>query len=97
SDRDWSSDVCSSDLETHVKYGQTLLALGKKKGAIKHLRLGVEANEGRWSDLGRQVLIGMGISPPEVTSQPFQQDEFRTPRMFPRSEERRVGKEGISR
>src|SRR5437764_7688166 len=80
---DWSSDVCSSDLNTVKPFLQThcLKCHGEAK-TLSGLRLdtlGIDFLSGKTGDVWREVYDRIGN------------------RAMPRSEERRVGKEGRSR
>src|SRR5206468_6552524 len=88
SDRDWSSDVCSSDLKA-------LAPLDDKRIAV--LGLAFKANtddmrEAKSIEVGRHLVeLGAQIR----AYDPVAMDNAR--RVLPRSEERRVGKEWRSR
>src|SRR5207302_4351165 len=83
--RDWSSDVCSSDLEDvrvvlgKVAHSQKAMERPTRLAAVKQPRLEVT---------NREITVGVGP----------QREELAVPgavhRLEPRSEERRVGKEG---
>src|SRR5207302_6935726 len=82
--RDWSSDVCSSDLEFSVdRANQVLDATGWKRGAD-----GVRARDGRRLKLLFQTSIN---TPRQKTQAIIKQAAAK------RSEERRVGKESRTR
>src|SRR5690606_40391792 len=77
--RDWSSDVCSSDLSQ--------FHLAGLEPQIRH-------QVTHWLTIMALVAHGMGVSlvPKALTGARFRQEVF-----LPRSEERRVGKEGRAR
>ena len=50
--------------ETHCKYGETLLDLGKKTEAIKQLQLAAVGVESLWADRARAALERLGVKPP---------------------------------
>src|SRR3546814_11819888 len=86
---DWSSDVCSSDLLRLVDDGADMAALGHR---VAHLR----AVEHRLDDADRLALAALvdedaGRGDTALAGV----DEHALPRRR-RSEERRVGKEGVS-
>src|SRR3546814_11011300 len=87
---DWSSDVCSSDL--------VMLIFSQAPDASQ------VAGFRKWQELGRQVRKGeksikiFGYSTKKITETDTETGEETTRRAarFPRSEERRVGKECVS-
>src|SRR5689334_23743792 len=91
---DWSSDVCSSDLSSHVEIFGSIAPLAWRPGAMQLLyaqQYGDPPQPGqedivlteRVGDGWRERPLVTGLQPSDAT--------------YPRSEERRVGKEGRSR
>src|SRR3546814_7292979 len=87
---DWSSDVCSSDLEDVLVVGACRTAVGDFGGGLKNVPP---------CDLGalvlRSVLDRSNVSPADVEHVVFGHVINTEPRDM-RSEERRVGKECVS-
>src|SRR5690606_40303007 len=82
--RDWSSDVCSSDL---------LLALDP--GDDRRERADRDADDEQRLDEGREQLLHQAVPPP--SGRPSGGSESKSRPANARSEERRVGKEWRSR
>src|SRR5206468_9468608 len=93
SDRDWSSDVCSSDLgKVYIQTTRHLYCFGKKGN---NPGLAPESEPEKWPAPG--AAKSLQIIPSEVTLRPGRTASFHARSIDARSEERRVGKEGKSR
>jgi tetratricopeptide (TPR) repeat protein len=47
--------------ETHCKYGETLIGLGRREEAVFHLQQGAAAYDPRWAVRSRQALQSLGV------------------------------------
>src|SRR5207249_9032574 len=86
SKRDWSSDVCSSDL---TRYSLALDFVGRERKLLSFV-LAKGAPGARLSDVTKRIDDQTGL-------QALSSDEFGWMTIWYRSEERRVGKEGRGR
>src|SRR5699024_12102753 len=91
SKRDWSSDVCSSDLERDAMVAQLRHVL--EFASMKHVTVHVIPEETAW----HPGLEGAFSLLDFTAADPIVHLETRRSGLFLRSEERRVGKEGESR
>src|SRR3546814_13382518 len=94
---DWSSDVCSSDLEELDK----LLAEGPTEAEMTRLRTSTVASFVRSleSISGKASLLAESqtyLGSPDGWQAGFARYRAATPKQLPSSDERRVGKEGVS-
>src|SRR5207253_4251095 len=91
--RDWSSDVCSSDL-SNVRQELTTKSehfdVESRHGNV--LQFKHEARSLRNRDAYRRGRDGRGVQSPRYAAESYGRDQGSSPG---RSEERRVGKEGI--
>src|SRR5690606_40841402 len=92
--RDWSSDVCSSDLDAHLAQDPTSGVACETLCKEDHVVLAGEITSKARVDFDQVVRTAIREIGYTHLDQPFRADAVK---ILSRSEERRVGKEGSSR
>src|SRR5206468_5525573 len=93
SDRDWSSDVCSSDLQTEANFHQAQANVDKAKADLVAMRSKLEQTKRDW-DRVQKLAPTKALSDLDVDTAKNAWETAQAAVPGGRSEERRVGKGG---